>query len=328
MHQSDRPEPTDLDSTNRPEAAPVHIPVLLEEAVAGLALKSGGLAIDGTLGGGGHTARLLAQTAPTGRVLGLYADPEAIARVSLRLQTEVEQGRLLLALANFGEMARVAQTQQFGPVDGVLLDLGISSFQLASPDRGFAWMKPGPLDMRFDPDQPLSAAEIVNEWPEEDLANIIYQYGEDRQSRRIARFLVSRRPIATTDQLARLVEQAVGGRGGDRIHPATRTFQALRIAVNRELEQLEAVLPQILSLLKPGGRVAIISFHSLEDRIVKQWMQSEASDFIHDRVHPLGGVSRTPRLRLVTKKPEVPTEAEIERNPRSRSAKLRIAERI
>jgi 16S rRNA (cytosine1402-N4)-methyltransferase len=202
-------------------------------------------------------------------------------------------------------------------------------------------MAAGPLDMRFDPQQPISAADIVNHWPEAELADLIYRYGEERHSRRIARFLVARRPIETTDQLARLVEQAVGGRnasrrrgvpgagiGGAPIHPATRTFQALRIAVNQELAQLENALPQTLELLRPGGRLAVISFHSLEDRIVKQWMQAEAGDFVHDRFHPFGGTARTPALRVVTAKPITPTSQEIERNPRSRSAKLRIAERL
>lgn len=305
-----------------------HISVLLEEATAGLALSSGDLAIDGTLGGGGHTARLLQATAPHGRVLGLDADPEAIARVRARFPDEVATGRLVTVQCAYEAMQQVAAAHGFAQVQGILLDLGLSSFQLESGERGFALMRPGPLDMRFDPQHGLSAADLVNDLPEAELADIIYRYGEEHRSRRIARILVQRRPITTTEELAAVVERAVGGRRGERIHPATRTFQALRIAVNRELEQLEAVLPQTLHLLRAGGRLAVISFHSLEDRLVKQWMQGEAKDFVHDRSHPMGGTSRTATLRLVTGKPLTPSDAELEANPRSRSAKLRIAERL
>lgn len=310
------------------QATPVHISVLLEEAVDGLALRPGDSAIDGTLGGGGHTARILERIAPNGRVLGVDADPAAISRVTARFPGEIAAGRLTLMQTPFGALTQAAQAAGFGPVAGILFDLGVSSFQLESPERGFAWMMAGPLDMRFDPHQPTSAAEIVNSWPEADLADLIFRYGEERRSRRIARHLVAHRPVTTTEQLVRLVEQAVGGRRGERIHPATRTFQALRIAVNQELAQLEQVLPQALTLLQPGGRIAVISFHSLEDRIVKQWMQAEATDFVHDRAHPFGGIARTPTLRVITGKPVTPSPAEIERNPRSRSAKLRIAERL
>jgi 16S rRNA (cytosine1402-N4)-methyltransferase len=314
------------DRTARP--APQHIPVLLEEAVDGLKPAPGSLVIDGTLGGGGHTALLLERTAPQGRVLGLDADPDAVKRVAERLAKAVETGRLTLVQSNFGTIDAVAKANGFTAVDGILLDLGVSSFQLESAERGFSLMVAGPLDMRFDPRQPISAADIVNRWPERELADLIFRYGEERHSRRIARWLATHRPIETTGELARLVEQAVGGRRGERLHPATRTFQALRIAVNQELAQLEQALPQCLALLRPGGRLAVISFHSLEDRIVKQWMQGEASDFIHDRLHPYGGYARKPTLRVVTSKPISPSSKEIERNPRSRSAKLRIAERL
>lgn len=318
------PEPAPTSMTPDPG----HIPVLLDEVLAGLQLQPGGTAIDCTLGGGGHTAHFLAQTAPTGRVLGLDADPAAIERVSNRFAEEIAAGRLVVVHAPFERVAEVAAANNFAQVDAILLDLGVSSFQLDEAERGFSLMQPGPLDMRFDPEQPLSAADIVNHWSERELADLIYQYGEERHSRRIARFLVQNRPITTTQQLAELVTRAVGGRRGERIHPATRTFQALRIAVNRELEQLTTVLPQALSLLRPGGRIAVISFHSLEDRIVKQWCQAEAATFVHDRMHPRGGYERTPALRIVTPKPITPSSQEVERNPRSRSAKLRIAERI
>ncbi len=307
---------------------PGHVPVLLDEVLAGLNLQPGANAIDCTFGGGGHTAHLLAQSAPHGRVLALDADPDAIKRGTVRFAAELAAGRLILVQSPFEQLAQVAQQAGFVQVDAILLDLGVSSFQLDQPARGFSLMQPGPLDMRFDPAQYPSAADIVNKWPERELADLIYQFGEERNSRRIARHLVQHRPIATTEQLAEIVTRAVGGRRGDRIHPATRTFQALRIAVNRELEQLTNVLPQALALLRPGGRLAVISFHSLEDRIVKQWSQAEAADFVHDRVHPMGGVARTPTVRIVTPKPITPSSQEIERNPRSRSAKLRIIERL
>ena len=305
-----------------------HISVLPNEVREGLALCAGAHAIDCTLGGGGHTTAILAQTAPDGRVLGLDADPDAIARVAERLHTEVASGRLVLVQTNFETVGETALQHGFTHVDAILLDLGVSSFQLDSGERGFSLMQPGPLDMRFDPTQTPSAADIVNQWPERDLADLIYQYGEERNSRRIARYLVQHRPITTTEALAEAVSRAVGGRRGERIHPATRTFQALRIAVNRELEQLQAVLPQCLTLLRPGGRLAVISFHSLEDRIVKQWAQAEAADFVRDRMHPHGGVPRIPTIRIVTPKPVTPSSEEITVNPRSRSAKLRIIERI
>lgn len=305
-----------------------HVTVLLEEATGGLRLGPGDIAIDGTVGGGGHTERLLALTAPDGRVLGLDADPEAIARVRTRFSQAVAAGRLILVQSDYAAMSRIVAESGLGPAQGILLDIGVSSYQLDNPQRGFSLMQPGPLDMRFDPDRPTSAADLVNLLGEDELADLIFRYGEERQSRRIARYLVRQRPITTTAQLAQIVERAVGGRRGERIHPATRTFQALRIAVNQELAQLEAVLPQMLDLLRPGGRMAVISFHSLEDRLVKQWMQAEARDFIYDRNHPFGGVTRTPTLRVVTAKPITPSAAEIASNPRSRSAKLRIAERL
>lgn len=305
-----------------------HISVLLNQVLAGLVLRPGARAIDCTLGGGGHTAAMLDQTAPDGRVLGLDADPAAIDRVAQRLDGAIQTGRLVIVQSNFEDVGAVAIQHGFTQVDAILLDLGVSSYQLDQGDRGFSLMQPGPLDMRFDPTQTTSAAEIVNHWPERDLADIIYQYGEERNSRRIARYLVQHRPFTTTEALAEAVSRAVGGRRGERIHPATRTFQALRIAVNRELEQLQTVLPQCLQLLRPGGRLAVISFHSLEDRIVKQWANGEAADFVPDRLHPHGGVARTPTLHIVTPKPVTPSSEEIEQNPRSRSAKLRVVERL
>ena len=294
----------------------------------GLQAQPGVRYIDGTVGGGGHTARILSECAPDGQVLAVDEDPAAILRVAHLLPQAVAEGRLLLVQGRFEEMAQIAEEQDFGPVDGILLDLGVSSFQLETGERGFSFSQDGPLDMRMDPTAPLSAAEIVNTWPEFDLADLIFRYGEERRSRPIARQLVKNRPISTTLALAEIVERAVGGRRGSRTHPATKTFQALRIAVNDELGQLERVLPVALDLLKPGGRLAIISFHSLEDRLVKQWMQAEAQDFIPDRYHPYGGTDRTPTLEIITRKPITPGPDELATNPRSRSAKLRAGERV
>jgi 16S rRNA (cytosine1402-N4)-methyltransferase len=305
-----------------------HVPVLVEEVMVGLRIRPGSVSIDCTLGGGGHTNYLLDLSAPDGRVLGLDADPAALRRVGLRFGQAVQEGRLVMAQAFFRDVAQVAGENRFQQVDAILFDLGVSSFQLETPERGFSLMRGGPLDMRFDPQQDESAAEIVNEWEEAEIADIIYRYGEERRSRRIARAIVHHRPIASTEHLAHVIERAMGGRKGSRIHPATRTFQALRIAVNAELAQLEQALPQCLDLLGPGGRLAIISFHSLEDRIVKRWMAGEASDFVRDPMHPFGGYERTPTLQLVTRRPLTATSEEIISNPRSRSAKLRIAERI
>ncbi len=309
-------------------AGAYHTPVLLSQVHDGLAVHPGAWLIDCTAGGGGHTEAILSRSAPDGRVLAIDADPAAIWRVSMRLPDAVAAQRLILHHGEFGGLEEIAAAHAFAPVDGVLLDLGVSSFQLQTSERGFSFLQSGPLDMRFDPAQPLSAADIVNDWDERDLANVIYRYGEEMQSRRIARYLVQHRPFATTTQLAEAIEQATGGRRGNRLHPATRTFQALRIVVNQELAQLEGVLPQALRLLKPGGRLAVISFHSLEDRIVKQWLQDEARTFVPDPTRLHGGYDRQPILRILTKKPIVADEDEVNRNPRSRSAKLRIAEKL
>lgn len=305
-----------------------HVPVLLNEVLTGLNIHQGSRVIDGTLGGGGHTASILEQSAPDGQVLGLDADPAAIRRIQAKFGAEISHRRLLVAAGNFVEIEQIAQAHAFTVVDAILLDLGVSSFQLATPLRGFSFMQEGPLDMRFDPAQEVNAAEIVNTWQEQALADLIYQYGEEDRSRRIARYLVNHRPFHTTSALAQAIEKAVGGRRGNRLHPATRVFQALRIAVNEELTHLAQTLPQCLNLLKPGGRLAVISFHSLEDRIVKQWMQREASSYVPDPNNIFGGHTRIPTIALITPKPISATESELAQNPRSRSAKLRIAERI
>ncbi len=304
-----------------------HIPVLLAQVIAGLAPRPGAVCIDATLGGGGHAEALLQAAAPAGRLLGLDADPQALERARARLAAFAD--RVTLVQANFRDLGAVAAANGFATADAILLDLGVSSYQLAEASRGFSFLASGPLDMRMDPRTDLTAAEIVNTWPQEKLAEIIYRYGEETRSRRIARAIVVARPLHTTADLAATVARAVGGReAGGRIHPATRTFQALRITVNDELAALEAALPQAIRLLTPGGRVAVITFHSLEDRIVKQFFQREAQDCLCPTGLPACRCGHRATVRIITRKPIQPDEHETAANPRSRSAKLRIAERL
>jgi 16S rRNA (cytosine1402-N4)-methyltransferase len=305
--------------------------VLATEAIDALAPRSGGRYLDATFGGGGHTRLLLDAGAPDGRVLALDADPEAVARGEALATEPAYRGRLQVAHANFEDLGAVAVETEFAPLDGVLMDLGLSSFQLDTAERGFAFRYDGPLDMRFDPEHGLPATVIVNELPEEELADLIYRYGEEPKSRRIARAIArerARAPIETTTRLAEIVSAAVGGRRGAETHPATRTFQALRIATNRELEVLEAALDAAVGALAPGGRLAVIAFHSLEDRLVKSFIQRESATCICPPEQPVCTCDHHPRLRKISKKPVRPSAAEIARNPRSRSAVLRVAERL
>lgn len=305
----------------------LHTPVLLSQALDGLALCPNATCIDATVGGGGHAMAILEATAPQGKLLGLDADPEAIGRVQERLAPFGE--RVTLAQANFREIAAIAKANDFTTVDGVLLDLGVSSYQLTGAERGFSFLAAGPLDMRMDPRISLTAEEIVNTWPQERLADVIYRYGEEPHSRRIARAIIAARPLQTTIELADVIARATGGhREHRRIHPATKSFQALRIAVNDELGALEAALPQIVSLLAQGKRMAVITFHSLEDRIVKQFMQQEARDCLCPPTLPMCRCEHRATLRIVTRKPIQPDAAEVATNSRSRSAKLRVAEHL
>jgi 16S rRNA (cytosine1402-N4)-methyltransferase len=311
-------------------AATVHLPVLAAETLDALAPRPGGRYIDGTLGGAGHTALLLQASAPDGRVLAIDADATALARAAERLPQAVASGRLLLRHGNFAQLDEFAAAADFAPVDGVLLDLGLSSDQLASRERGFSFATPAPLDMRFDTSRGQTAADLVNTLDETELADVLWRYGEERRSRAIARRIVEQRaraPITRTDELARLIAGVVHARPGG-IHPATRSFQALRIAVNDELGSLEAALPRALAVLRAGGRLAVISFHSLEDRIVKQFFQAEARGCICPPELPQCVCGRSPRLRVVTRHPLTATPAELAANPRARSAKLRVAERV
>jgi len=304
--------------------ASTHTPVLLAEVLRALAVQPGGRYIDTTLGGGGHAAAILEQSSPGGQLLGIDADPAAIEAARERFQGSGDS--ILFVNDNYANLQSICIKYDFFPVHGILFDLGLSSLQLDEGGRGFSFQHEAPLDMRFSPGQKTTAADIVNTAPEAKLAGIIRTYGEESQSGRIARAIVQGRPIRTTLQLARVIEQAVGRRG--RFHPATKTFQALRIAVNHELENLENALKQAVDLLGYEGRLAVISYHSLEDRIVKQFMQKEARACICPPETPVCVCDHTPTIRLINKKVIVPTTEEIRANPRSRSAKLRAAERI
>ena len=307
----------------------VHVTVLPAETLDGLAPRPGGRYVDGTLGGAGHTLLILERSAPDGRVLGIDADAAALARAAERLPEAVATRRLLLWQGNFAAMGSIAHEADFAPVDGVVLDLGLSSDQLADRERGFSFAADAPLDMRFDTSRGASAAELVNELAEEELADLLWRYGEERRSRAIARRIAENRrrePISRTDTLARLVATVVHGRPGG-IHPATRAFQALRIAVNDELGSLEAALPAAVELLALGGRIAVISFHSLEDRIVKRFFQAEQRGCVCPPELPACVCGRSPRLRILTRHPVTAGAEELARNPRSHSAKLRVAER-
>ena len=291
-----------------------HLPVLYNEVLEGLQPRPGGVYIDGTVGAGGHAAGLLERSAPDGRLLGLDRDPAALAQAGARLAGFGARVRL--------EQASYLQMADFAPeasADGVLLDLGLSSLQLDDPARGFSFQGEGALDMRFGPDTELTAALIVNEWPADELADVLFEYGEERLSRRIARAIVAARPLHTTRELAEVVSRAAGGRR-EKIHPATRTFQALRMAVNEELEAVAAVLPLAASRLRPGGRLAVISFHSLEDRRVKHYFRELGQAAAE-------AATSLPAWRVLTRKPIEPTAAETAANPRARSARLRIVER-
>ncbi len=303
----------------------IHIPVLFQAVLDGLQVRPGGRYIDATVGGGGHAAGILASSSPDGCLLGLDRDPAAVETAHARLTPYA--GRVVLVCSSFGRLAEIARARDFVPADGVLFDLGLSSLQLADPTRGFAFRTDGPLDMRFDPTTGgPTAADLVNELPAEELAALLYRYGEERQARRIVEAIVAARPLHTTKELAAVVEGVVGRRG--RIHPATRTFQALRIAVNDELAALEAALPRTVEVLAPGGRLAVISFHSLEDRLVKRFMRRESRDCICSPEVPVCTCNHKATLGLVTRKPVRPTADEIAANPRSRSARLRVAERM
>ena len=302
-----------------------HTPVMTPEVLRALSVRPGGRYIDATLGEGGHTKSILAAADPGGQVLGLDADPEAVSVASERL---VGAGETFIALnVNFRDIRAPALRYEFVPVHGVLFDLVVSSLQLDRETRGFSFRRADPLDMRFSFDQQLTAADIVNEYAESELADLIFHLGEDRAARRIARAIVRNRPINTSLELAELIEK-VNPRRGRRTNPATRTFQAIRIAVNDELSALETALEQAVSLLGQGGRLVVISYHSLEDRIVKNFVRKQASDCVCPPGTPVCVCDHLATLKIITRRPIVPTDAEVDSNRRARSAKLRVAERI
>jgi 16S rRNA (cytosine1402-N4)-methyltransferase len=307
-----------------------HQPVLLAEVVQFLDPRPGEIFVDATVGGGGHSAAILPRLLPGGRLIGLDRDAEAINAARERLApfgAAVE-----LVQANFRDLVRVLESKGIRAVDGLLFDLGVSSYQLDNPERGFSYQVEAPLDMRMSWEQELTAATIVNTWPEGKLAQIIGEYGEERWARRIAAFIVAARqkaPVTTTTQLVEIIKAAIPARARrSGHHPAKRTFQALRIAINGELDALQAAMEKLEQVLNPGGRVGVISFHSLEDRIVKRTFQRLSGHCTCPPELPVCICGRRRVLEPVTHKPVTPAAAEIAANPRARSAKLRVARRV
>mgnify|MGYP003586205967 CR=1 FL=1 len=306
----------------------MHVPVMEGEVLELLAARRGGAFIDATVGNGGHARAILECAGPNGRLLGVDQDPEALAKAGAALGAF--GSRCALRRGNFEALDRIAREAGFFAVNGILMDLGMCSDQVEAAERGFSFLRDGPLDMRMDPEGPVTAADLVNTWSEEQLALLLFRCGEEPGARRIARAIVRERgrgPIERTGALASLAARALGRRCG-RAHPATRTFQALRIEVNRELEVLESGIEAAIGLLAPGGRLAVIAYHSLEDRIVKSVFREHAG-----RMESLAGggrrrVGRDPAIRRITPKPVTPGKDEVQLNPRARSAKLRCVERM
>lgn len=307
-----------------------HTPVLLWECIEGLSIRPDGIYVDGTVGGAGHSSQIAARLTDGGRLIALDQDAAAIQTATERLSVFAD--RVTVVRSNFRELESVCRSLGVEKLDGVLLDIGVSSYQLSEAERGFAYQMDAPLDMRMDQRNPLTAYRIVNEYSEDALRRILFEYGEERFSGRIAAAILKAReqaPIRTTGELVRIVKSAIpaAARDGGH-HPAKRTFQALRIEVNSELDVLEPAIRSAVRLLKPGGRVAVITFHSLEDRIVKQCFASLSSGCTCPKDFPVCVCGKRPQLRVITKKPILPSQAELEENPRSRSAKLRVAEKI
>ncbi|NLB70523.1 MAG: 16S rRNA (cytosine(1402)-N(4))-methyltransferase RsmH [Chloroflexi bacterium] len=301
-----------------------HRPVLYQETIEYLTPKNFGYYLDCTAGAGGHAEGILQASSPGGKLVALDLDPTAVQLTRERLQPFGD--RAIVIHGSYSDAARILQRTGWDSVDGILMDLGVSSMQLDQQERGFSFRYDAPLDMRFDPTTGQSAAELVNTISEKDLADIIWRYGEERLSRRIARKIVENRPIETTFQLAEVVRSAVG-RGRSKIDPATRTFQAIRIAVNDELRVVEEAIPNLIALLTPGGRLAVISFHSLEDRLVKQAFKRESIDCICPPEQVICTCRHRASVKILTSRPITASEEEIKENPRARSAKLRVVEK-
>jgi len=302
-----------------------HVSVLYNHIISALRPESPGRYVDATVGAGGHAKGILEASAPHGELLGLDLDPRALEIASQRLLSF--SSRVHLMHSSYTLLLQALRALGWDHVDGIVIDLGVSSMQIDNPERGFSFLKDGPLDMRFDPSQPTSADTLVNSLSETELADILWQYGEERLSYRIDRAIVANRPLHTTGELAKVIAKAVGKSGG-KIHPATRSFQALRIATNSELNALTEFLPRAIDALKPGGRLAVISFHSLEDRIVKQYFRRESTDCICPPDQPVCTCGHKARIMEITRHPIEADEEEIKQNPRARSARLRVAERL
>lgn len=306
-----------------------HVSVLLEECIQGLAIKPDGIYVDGTLGGAGHSSRIAAKLT-TGRLIGIDRDNVALEAAAERLRPF--EDRVTLVHANFCDMDQALQELGIDKVDGILLDLGVSSPQLDDGQRGFSYMTDAPLDMRMNGEDTRDARQIVNTWSYEELKRILYDYGEERFAPRIAAAICRRReqaPIETTLELVDVIKSAMPASAlREKQHPAKRSFQAIRIAVNDELGAVETVMKKAVPLLNPGGRLAVITFHSLEDRIVKNAMAEAAKGCICPPSFPVCVCGKKPQVRIVTRKPIVSGEEELERNPRARSAKLRICEKL
>ncbi len=302
-----------------------HKPVLYQEIIHALQPRNGGRYVDGTVGAGGHARGILEACAPDGQLLGLDVDSQALAIARETLAPY--EGRFHLVQASHITLSEQLASLKWEGIDGIVLDLGASSMQFDNAERGFSFMQDGPLDMRFGINATMSADEIINTFDERELADIIFKYGEDRDSRKIARAIVQARPLHTTGELVAVISKA-SPRRGDKTHPATQTFQALRIAVNDELAAVEKTLPQAVASLNTGGRCAVISFHSLEDRIVKEYFREQSKDLINPPYERIYEVERKAVVNVVNKKPIVSTEEEIKENPRARSAKLRVVEKL
>ena len=307
-----------------------HKSVLLWECMEGLAIRPDGIYIDGTAGGAGHSSCIASQLSDGGRLIALDQDEVAVQTATARLAAFGE--RATVVRSNFREVEKVCRDLGIEQIDGMLLDLGVSSYQLDTAERGFSYQADAPLDMRMDLRNPLSAYEVVNEYSEERIKKILFEYGEERFSGRIASAILRAReqaPIRTTGELVRIVKGAIPAAARDvGHHPAKRTFQALRIEVNAELDVIEPAIRSAVSMLREGGRIAIITFHSLEDRIVKQTFADLASGCTCPKNFPVCVCGKKPKVKVVTRKPILPSEAELEENPRSRSAKLRVAEKL
>ena len=303
----------------------LHQPALLHESVHNLAVRPGGVYVDCTVGEGGHASAILQAAMPGGQLLGIDLDSHALERARRRLQQFGSS--FAFAKGNYSQVTQLVDALEFPKPDGILMDLGLSSFQLESVGRGFSFQREEPLDMRFDPQAPSTAAQILNSYRINELTQIISRYGEERRARAIARAVVRRRPISTTTELADLIMNVYGGRRGG-IHPATRTFQALRIAVNSELDNLKTGLQQVIALLKPGGRLVVISYHSLEDRIVKETLVRETKACICPPEIPVCECGHEPTLKIISRRIVTASPEEVKNNRRSRSARMRVAERI